>query len=499
MRRAGGLTGSVAGVALVAEIALVAGVASAHELDATAVQSPVPLSLLYAGAGATVAVTAGWLGFGDRTTVAAADRDDTLPDRTVVRLPPAVAVAAGRVARGGFLVLFGSALVHGVVGPAAPAENLATVVLWPLVLKGVGLVAAVAGSPWRLVSPWETLYDLLVAVEGDRVAVLGEYPDRLGSWPAVVGFLAGVGVLENLTVVTRSPSLTAGVGAVYAALTLAGGVAFGREWFARADALAVLFRLLGRVAPIRVERTSDRGARMQVRPPWTGCLVPVADVSVVVFVVGAVYTVSFDGFTATATFQGLRFAARAAAGPGVAGVGLYLAGLALFVASYWVAAALAVRLGRDGTEDWSRHGPTGAAGGPDGRPGQPAAPTGDREGAAVAFAGTVVPIAAAYEVAHTYPYVAANLSRALAVGRELAGGAETTVALLGWLPVAGFWASQVLLVVGGHVAGVVAAHRVATAHATTPADARRMHAPLVVLMVLYTVLSLWIVSRPLAA
>jgi ABC-type amino acid transport system permease subunit len=61
-----------------------------------------------------------------------------------------------------------------------------------------------------------------------------------------------------------------------------------------------------------------------------------------------------------------------------------------------------------------------------------------------------------------------------------------------------FWGSQVLLIVLGHVIAVVAAHRVALARTETTGQARRMHAPLVVLMIGYTVLSLWIVSRPIA-
>jgi ABC-type amino acid transport system permease subunit len=54
------------------------------------------------------------------------------------------------------------------------------------------------------------------------------------------------------------------------------------------------------------------------------------------------------------------------------------------------------------------------------------------------------------------------------------------------------------LIVLGHVIAVVAAPRVALARTETAGQARRMHAPLVVLMVGYTVLSLWIVSRPIA-
>lgn len=459
-------------------VALAAGVASAHRLEAAAFAVPIPLWLLYAGAGVTVAATAGWLGWGDASQV------PTTP-RWVGNVPSGLAKGVRTAVRVGFLAVFLLVLVHGLVGPSAAAENLATVVVWPLVLKGVALVAVLAGSPWRTLSPWETLYDLLVAVEGDDIAVLEGYPDRLGSWPAVVGFVLGVGVLENLTVATRSPSTTVAVAGGYAAIMLVGGVVFGREWFARADALAVLFDLLGRVSVLRVvtpwtgadaaDKTGE-SVRFELRPPWSGCLDAVRDGSLVVFVVAAVYTVSFDGFTATATFRDLRFAAVDAVGLGVAGVSLYLFGLVVFVVSYLLAARLSALAARGGTD---RHLGTARA--------------------SRAFAGSVVPIAAAYEVAHNYPFVLANAAQALVVARDILFGTGGSVSVLGWLPVPAFWTSQVALVVAGHLVGVVAAHGVATRLTATAAGARRVHAPFVAVMIGYTVLSLWVISRPLAA
>lgn len=73
------------------------------------------------------------------------------------------------------------------------------------------------------------------------------------------------------------------------------------------------------------------------------------------------------------------------------------------------------------------------------------------------------------------------------------------IAVLDWLSLPAFWGSQVLLVVVGHIVAVVAAHAVAVERSPTLAAARRTHLPLVVLMVGYTVLSLWIISRPVVS
>ena len=57
-----------------------------------------------------------------------------------------------------------------------------------------------------------------------------------------------------------------------------------------------------------------------------------------------------------------------------------------------------------------------------------------------------------------------------------------------------YWGSAVGLVVVGHLVAVVAAHL--ASRELFGVDAARGHAPLVALMVGYTVLSLWILSRP---
>ena len=370
-------------------------------------------------------------------------------------------------------MLFVGAVVARLVGTQVGAKSLATMFVWPVWFRGVGLYAIVFCSPWRTLAPWRTLYDALCRLEGSELALLGRYPSWLGRWPALVGFAVLVGVLENLTIVPGSPRATAAVVAGYGALMLAGAVVFGRDWLDRADALSVLYDLLGRVAPIRPRRTAAGGYRISLRAPWRGCARPIADFSLVTFAVAAVYTVSFDGFTSTPEFQRLLFDARAALGVG-GGVSvlLYLLGLvgfvAVFVAISWVMGYIVGAEGR-GDSRWRAF--------------------------TLTFTPTVLPIAA-YELAHNYAYVLRNLALFVAQLETAATGAVTgmgtaaePVALLGRLPVGAFWGSQVLLIVAGHVIAVVAAHHVALAVGETASDARRIHAPLVALMIGYTVLS----------
>ncbi len=468
------------------------GQASAHGVGPSSFEAPLPLPYLLVGAGATVALTA--VGLGLLGSVPEGSRRLTRLDG---RWPTRGATAL----RLGFLALVVAVIVQGLFGRQVAAENLATVAVWPLWIKGFALVAVVSGSPWRLLSPARTLYRVLSAVEGRPLGARA-LPAWVGSWPAVAGFACLVSV-ENLTAATREPATTAGLVAGYLALVLAGGVVFGPDWFRRADPFEVFYRLLGRVSVLSIEvagapagrrpvpecaggrGAGESGARadgglaedrstsaallppvrrldrvdIAVRPPWRGAARPVAGSGLATLVVTAVYAVSFDGFVETPTYQTLLFAVRNATGLGpMAGLVVFVAGLVSALAIFALIATF-----------------TGYLAGLS-RP-------------SLAIAPTLVPIAAAYEVAHTYTYVGANLGRLPA----LVGGA--VIDPLWWLGIPGFWASQVVLLVAGHLVGVLAAHAVLSRR-TDRSGTVLAHLPLVGLMVGYTMISLWIVSLP---
>ncbi|WP_336001875.1 hypothetical protein [Halorientalis halophila] len=469
-------------IALVALVALVPGTVAAHEPPDDRFDAPLPLSLLYAGAAAAVGATAVVLGV-------AGDRVGTVGETVVGRIHERVGTVLGAVARLGFLACAALVVVGGVFGPTDPDVNVGTVLFWALWLKGVAVLAALVGDPWRVLSPWETVYDGLVRIAPDTLG-RDAYPERLGSWPAVAGFVAIVGVAENLTSVPADPRATAALVGGYWLVMLLGGVAFGPTWFRQADCFAVFYRLFGRVAPIRVIRggahtaaQDDRGSsapsatgartdgagayRVIVRPPWRGATAPVSDLAAAALVVAAIYAVSLDGLSATIEYQyllawvGVTFGI----GPGVE-FATYFAGLAAFLGGLVLVAGASDRLA-----------------GSDGRLG----------GSVLAFAPALLPIAVSYEIAHSYPGLVWNATRLVFSALPVAAvGADP----LGWLPLPAFWASQVVLITVGHVVSVVAAHRVTRRRYGDAGAAGRGHAPLALCMIGYTVVTLWIVSLP---
>lgn len=452
-------------VALVA-FATVPRAVSAHEIGGR-FEAPLPLSLLFGGAGATVAITALLLSF----TVEQPTRERVAKPRVAV--PPSIATGLRATARTVFGLAFVLTVATGLLGRQVQAENFATVFTWAVWLKGVALLAALVGSPWRVLSPWQSLYDGLVRVEGSRIALLGDYPSRLGVWPALAAYVLWIGIGENLTAIPRSPGATALLVVIYTLVMLGGGLAFGSAWFRNADALAVLYRLFGRVAPVEVTRTETGGYRVGLRPPWQGCSQAVEGLAVTAFVVATVYTVSFDGFTSTPEYQTLRFALRDAIGSGSSiGIFLYLTGFVGFVAAFFVTVGLTQWIGRGSLSAGQR--------------------------VAFQFVPTILPIAVAYEIAHNYPFVLGNVGQSAGALWSFFGlGRGPTIELLGWVSVRTFWWSQVVLIVVGHLVAIIAAHYVALDRYESPRQARRAHIPFVALMIGYTVLSLWIISRPI--
>jgi hypothetical protein len=469
-------------LAAVVLVAVTTGVARAHELTGSRFEAPVPLAPLLVGAGLTVAATAAFLaasrsprvrplravlpvaggdaptgiGGGGSTRTPTGVGEEGRPDRRLGTVPPSVARPLRLAASVGFLALFVGMLAAGLVGSRSPLDNPLTLFVWAVWFKGLGLVSALAGSPWRVLSPWRTLYRGFVALEGRTIA-LRSYPTGLGHWPAFVGFVLLFGVVENLTVVPRTVSLTVLVVAGYALVMLAGGLLFGPVWFDRADPLSVLYGLFGRVAPLHFDRRDDGGSVVRLRAPWPGGR-PVPDLAVSLFVVAAVYTVSFDGFDGTPEYRTLADASRELTGLGAfVDLPLYLGGLALFLATFALVARPADRAGAG------------------------------LRAATIRLAPTVLPIAVAYEVAHNYPYALSRAGRLL--GTLVGWGGEP----LAWLPLSAFWASQVALVVAGHVVAVVAVH------VALRGRPHRTEAPLTGAMIGYTMLSLWIISRPVVA
>jgi hypothetical protein len=233
----------------------------------------------------------------------------------------------------------------------------------------------------------------------------------------------------------------------------------GREWLGRCEGVTAVLDVVGRLGPVAVARGADgRPERLRLRPWGAGLLDgrrPGWDrVALVMLLLGGLALAGLLGTGPWRTFAGAM--AIVPAGSDLTGV----LGLALLSAVFLGVFAAFARLMRV---------LAGAAA--------------NDEAAIAGFALTLVPIAV--------------LSAAAVSAGVLFGQAQA--ALPGWAlarPDA-VWYLQVTLIVIGHAVAVHLAHRHAGAHFRGARRALLAEYPMVVLLVIGTMTSMWILAQPL--
>ncbi len=338
----------------------------------------------------------------------------------------------------------------GLFGPPDQLRNAAILLVWVGWWAGLPIVTYLLGDPWPALNPVRTLAGLLPG------AGL-EYPDRLGAWPATAGLLALIW-LEVVMPLASNPQLLALVVLAYVVLALAGAVAFGESWFRRGDPIERVFRSYGAVGAL---------SRGRLHLPGSGLVGERAhEPGAVAFIVALLWGTTYDGLVGTEFVAGVV--------PSVVALGLppqlvyalaFLAGFGVFLGAFSLAARVARRTAPtyESASDIARR-----------------------------FAPTLLPIAAGYHLAHYLAYFLSLLpALAGAAVMPWAPPDPLVVVVPGWFSVVG-----PLAVLGGHLLAVWVAHAAAFDFFPGRLQAIRSQYPLTAVMVLYTAVSLWVITQP---
>ena len=459
---------------------------------------PLPLDFYLAGAGIAVALSFVIMAIVFR----APPPDDRRRRLDLLRFRPMRLVlhpAAYAILQGISAGLFLLVLATGFFGAQDPLKNFAPTFVWIIWWVGLAYVASLAGNLWPAINPWSILFAgfekmaRLCGIRG-RVGAALSYPSWLGVWPAVIlfGFFAW---FELVVETAKLPGTLATAILVYSGVTWFGMAAFGRDvWLARGEAFSLAFGVLGRFAPIdRPERDCPDGQpnHWYLRP-YAGGLITKrpCGLSMMVFVLLMLSTVTFDGFKETPLHAGLLqwIASEPLFHPLM--LKLHELGFDLVVVLDTVLLILSpvlfllVYLGFS----WlTKEVP-------------------DSELPVMEIAGyfvlSLVPIAIAYHLAHylSYLLIAGQLIIPLAsdpfgVGWNLFGAAGYRIDI-GIVGAKFVWYTAVLAIIVGHVFAVGVAHFVALRVFDAPGAALKSQYPFLVLMIGYTMLSLWILSQP---
>ncbi len=420
------------------------------------------------------------------------------------------------------VILFLTVLAAGFFGVQNPFRNIVPTLVWIIGWIGLAYVCALVGDAWALINPFRTLYRWLErvfkAVSGRGSLSLDRpVPRWLGVWPAVV-LLIGFSWVEIIWYRNESPSAIASLLIAYTVFTFAGMFVYGREtWLGRGEVFSLVFALFARFAPTEVRVRSSACCRACHEPacrrepgdcvqcyaclacaasgdwqwnvrPWGAGLLARAPVSasMAVLVCVALAVVTFDGVRETPFWESIMFRAFHPLQPtaGARADMVMTAGLVatvfVFIAAYAACCVLMSAVVRRVAPD-----------------ADPGAGT-----LARLFVLSLLPIAIAYHLAHYLHYllvagqfVIPLASDPLGIGWDLFGtaGFRTDPALVG----ARFsWYTALLAIVIGHVIAMYVAHRTAHGWFADRRVALASQYPLAMLMVVYTMVSLWILAQP---
>jgi hypothetical protein len=459
---------------------------------------PLPLELYLAGAGAAVALSFVIMALVFRVRPAHTDgfRIDLLRFRPAhVLFHPVVIGVLQAVSVGLFLLV----LAAGLFGTQDTLENIAPAFIWIIWWVGLAYVAALVGNLWPVINPWSIIFAGLESWlrhvgSRTRPGLRLAYPSWLGVWPGVAlfGLFAWV---ELVSEAAEAPSTLAKFVLIYSGLTWFAMAAFGRTvWLAHGEAFSLAFGVLGRFAPFSApERVSpNRPSRWHLRPYAGGLVVEKpCHLSMTVFVLLILATVTFDGFKETPLWASLL--GWIALAPWTHPLLLEIHDLGFDLLAVLESAMLAlfpllflmVYLGFC----WL------------------AREASDSECSVLEIAGlfvfSLVPIAIAYHLAHylSYLLLAGQLIIPLAsdpfgIGWNLFGTADYGIDI-GIIGAKFVWHTAVVAIVVGHVFAVGVAHFVALRAFETPRAALASQFSFLVLMVAYTMVSLWILAQPI--
>ena len=375
-----------------------------------------------------------------------------------------------------------SIVITGLFGSTNPLYNPAEYLTWIYFWAGLFIVSGLVGNLWYLVNPWAALYDAVT--RGSRLTPALKLPN-VGVWPAAAAYFS-FACLELTTGMANRPWLVATTALVYSAVTLVGMFLFGRdEWLEHCEGFTVLFGIVGRFSPVEAERDETGRIVMVYLRPWgVGLLKPSpTGWDRVVFVILMLSTLAFDGILATPSWQDFTVALEPIWLP-MGGFGFFFLrtlGLVLlsiaFLLVFITFMELVIFLGRRSV---------------------------DLKATVSAFALTLVPIALVYNAAHNYSYVVVQsqgliplLNDPLQKGWHLWPAVANVTPSFALAQASTVWYAQVVLIVLGHVVAVYLAHLRAGERFRTAQRALLSQYPMLILMVMYTMTSLWILAQPI--
>ena len=462
---------------------------------------PVPLAYVIAGACATVLLTFVVAVFFMRQSAPESTTADSVPapgPKPSVVISSDSSSTSGNsktmwIVRGVGWLVFALTLASALWGSSDPLMNLAPTLVWIVWWVGLSFAVVLLGNVWPALDPWSTTFDVITACAkrlglASGLSLGWAWPAWLGAWPAAALLLAWCW-LEVVYPIATAPFKLGWAALLWTAVNLGGMVCFGKEvWQRHADVFALYFASLARMAPVRWNAGKPI---VQLRSMGTGLIDTPAlrSAGQVGFVMAMLSTVLFDGLHSGAAWlvfeQGLKKVARRwmdingyfAGSMGL--ITVWLVFLLAYVLTCFVCARLMAR------PVHSNH----------------SAPSATQ--IATLFAPTLIPIAAAYNIAHNFSNLLIQGQTILQLLSDPFGRQWNLLGTAKWYPDISIvdakltWYVAVIAIVLGHVVSIWLSHRVALRQGLSPRRTAVATLPLTLLMMAYTAISLLVIAEPM--
>ena len=433
-----------------------AGPAAAHGVGG---RTDLPVPAWQLAWAASFAVAASFVALGmfwdtPKFRSAAAGRTLSRPLQRACRVQSRVVGAIG-------LLALAVLLYAGLAGNTNPSVNIAPVAVYIVFWVGLQVVSVLVGDVWSHMNPFRSLADGSARLWARLRSRPAADADRSAGneWWAVAAIFGFVW-LELAFHDNAEPRVLGIYLAAYTAALLVGAAAFGRGWLRDAEGFGVLFTKLSAMAPLHRD-----GGALRLRAPLAGLAALPMRRGSVAFILVVLGSTTFDGFTRSSIWLDI---AAERTGWGLTAVNTVGMVFIIFVVAVLYRAAIAAM----------------------------AAVTGDTERElAEVFAPALLPIAAAYTVAHYFSYLLLEGQQIIALvsdpfgrGRDFFGTATYLVDFTLISTDAIAW-TQTAAIAVGHVLAVAVAHDRAVERWPRRLAVRSQY-PMLAVMICYTVIGL---------
>ena len=359
-------------------------------------------------------------------------------------------------------------ILTGVLGSQFPVKNFAPTFVWVVWWGGFIWLHILFGDSWNFVNPWKNIFELIKFDEKP----LRQYPDKLKSWPAF-GFFLIFAWIELVYPTPAHPQFLGNIIFVYSIIVLAGMRVFGKDkWLDNCEPFTVFFNFVSSFSATRV--TSD--GKILLRPIASGLLDARYRFDQLCFLILILSVVSFDGLISTLFWYDV-IGIDAFGGSGrydviyVNTAGIIVSFLAFFSIFYsFVAISRAITKTDITTLDLAQK-----------------------------FVPALLPISIVYHLAHYSAYFFLNgqliiklISDPFGFGWDIFG--TSSYEIVRTIDFILLWNYQVAVIVIGHILSVYIAHRISLRVFKDSKKSIMSQAPILLLMVGYTILGLWLLS-----